>query len=68
MKETSAEAIANARLAIFKQSESLEGTCASIKGYDFNNGVNYSELVKSFVSTGFQASNLGDAIDTVNQM
>ncbi|GJR95419.1 deoxyhypusine synthase [Tanacetum coccineum] len=68
MKETSAEAIANARLAIFKQSESLEGTCASIKGYDFNNGVNYSELVKSLVSTGFQASNLGDAIDTVNQM
>ncbi|PWA57356.1 RAD3-like DNA-binding helicase protein [Artemisia annua] len=51
-----------------EQSESLEGTCASIKGYDFNNGINYSELLKSLVSTGFQASNLGDAIDTVNQM
>ncbi|PWA35519.1 Deoxyhypusine synthase [Artemisia annua] len=68
MKEASAEVIANARSAIFKQSESLEGTCASIKGYDFNNGINYSELLKSLVSTGFQASNLGDAIDTVNQM
>nr|XP_027072430.1 deoxyhypusine synthase-like isoform X2 [Coffea arabica] len=58
----------SARLAAFKKSETLEGTCPVIQGYDFNQGVNYPELLKSMVSTGFQASNLGDAIDVVNQM
>lgn len=58
----------SARSAAFKASESLEGTCMKIEGYDFNRGVDYRELLKSMVSTGFQASNLGDAIDIVNQM
>ncbi|KAH7850987.1 hypothetical protein Vadar_005605 [Vaccinium darrowii] len=44
----------------------LQGS--KIEGYDFNQGVNYSELLRSMVSTGFQASNLGDAIQVVNQM
>ncbi|KAI3742097.1 hypothetical protein L1987_59777 [Smallanthus sonchifolius] len=62
------EMIENARSAIFKESESLEGVCAKIYGYDFNKGVNYSQIVKSLISTGFQASCLGEAIETVNQM
>nr|XP_023898911.1 deoxyhypusine synthase isoform X1 [Quercus suber]POE52659.1 deoxyhypusine synthase [Quercus suber] len=53
---------------VFKQSENLEGQCIKIEGYDFNQGVNHSQLLKSMVSTGFQASNLGDAIEVVNQM
>ncbi|KAG8637299.1 deoxyhypusine synthase isoform X2 [Manihot esculenta] len=53
---------------VFKESEPLEGKCIKIEGYDFNEGVNYSQLLKSMVSTGFQASNLGDAIAVVNQM
>ncbi|KAI3801189.1 hypothetical protein L1987_29293 [Smallanthus sonchifolius] len=62
------EMIENARSAIFKESESLEGVCAKIYGYDFNKGVNYSQIVKSLISTGFQASCLGEAIETVNEM
>ncbi|KAF9606767.1 hypothetical protein IFM89_028143 [Coptis chinensis] len=53
---------------VFKESETLEGKCQKIQGYDFNKGVNYSQLLKSMVSTGFQASNLGDAIEVVNEM
>ncbi|XP_052170443.1 deoxyhypusine synthase-like isoform X1 [Diospyros lotus] len=56
------------RSAVFKKSEMLEGSCTKIEGYNFNKGVNYPELLKSMVSTGFQASNLGDAIEVVNQM
>ncbi|KAK6797725.1 hypothetical protein RDI58_005427 [Solanum bulbocastanum] len=56
------------RSVVFKESENLEGSCTKIEGYDFNKGVNYDELIKSMVSTGFQASNLGDAIEIVNQM
>ncbi|XP_010543758.1 PREDICTED: deoxyhypusine synthase isoform X1 [Tarenaya hassleriana] len=53
---------------VFKQSESLEGKCIKIEGYDFNQGVNYPKLIRSMLTTGFQASNLGEAIDVVNQM
>ncbi|KAI3742096.1 hypothetical protein L1987_59776 [Smallanthus sonchifolius] len=63
-----AKVIENLRSVVFNESQSLEGACAKIHGYDFNRGVNYSQILKSLISTGFQASNLGDAIETVNQM
>ncbi|XP_009593850.1 deoxyhypusine synthase isoform X1 [Nicotiana tomentosiformis] len=56
------------RSIVFKESENLEGSATKIEGYDFNKGVNYAELFKSMASTGFQAANLGDAIQIVNQM
>ncbi|KAI7990040.1 Deoxyhypusine synthase [Camellia lanceoleosa] len=62
------DVLALAHTAVFRESKNLEGSCIKIKGYDFNQGVNYSELIRSMVSTGFQASNLGDAIDIINQM
>ena len=40
----------------------------AIKGYDFNKGVNYDELLNSFTTTGFQASNLGKAIEIIKKM
>ncbi|MBA0749859.1 hypothetical protein Gogos_003737 [Gossypium gossypioides] len=56
------------RSTVFKDSDSLEGTCTRIEGYDFNQGVNYSRLLKSMFSTGFQASNFGEAVEIVNEM
>ncbi|XWS07569.1 hypothetical protein CRYUN_Cryun41cG0000100 [Craigia yunnanensis] len=53
---------------VFKESDSLEGKCTKIEGYDFNQGINYSKLLKSMLSTGFQASNLGEAMEIVNEM
>lgn len=63
-----AHVLESVRSAVFKESENLEGHCTKIEGYDFNRGVDYSELLKSMISSGFQASNLGDAIQVVNQM
>jgi deoxyhypusine synthase len=37
-------------------------------GYDFNKGVNYDELVASFMTTGFQATNFGLAVKEINAM
>lgn len=51
---------------ILKKSEEISGT--KIKGYDFNGGVDYDKIVKSFLSTGFQASEFGKAIEIVNEM
>jgi len=39
-----------------------------IKGYDFNKGIDYPEIIKSFASTGFQASHLSKGIEIVNKM
>eukprot|EP00008_Paramoeba_atlantica_P004327 CAMPEP_0201482878 /NCGR_PEP_ID=MMETSP0151_2-20130828/7143_1 /ASSEMBLY_ACC=CAM_ASM_000257 /TAXON_ID=200890 /ORGANISM="Paramoeba atlantica, Strain 621/1 / CCAP 1560/9" /LENGTH=368 /DNA_ID=CAMNT_0047865787 /DNA_START=58 /DNA_END=1161 /DNA_ORIENTATION=- len=53
--------------AVLKPSESLEGV-ATVQGYDFNEGVDYEKLFKTYVNTGFQARNLGLAIEEVNKM
>jgi deoxyhypusine synthase len=53
---------------VFKESENLDGKCLKIQGYDFNRGVDYHQLLKSMLTTGFQASNFADAIQVVNQM
>lgn len=55
-----------ARKNLFRKSEEVKGI--KIEGYDFNNGVDYSRIVKSFASTGFQASHLAQAIEIVNKM
>lgn len=39
-----------------------------VKGYDFNNGVNYSDILSSYETTGFQASNFGAAVNEINKM
>lgn len=44
-----------------------EGT-TEVRGYDFNNGVNYSEIFGSYLRTGFQATSIGQAIDQINKM
>nr|CAG28989.1 homospermidine synthase [Cynoglossum officinale] len=64
---TSNNALDSVRSALFKKSENLEGS-SKIIGYDFNGGVNYEDLLKSLVTSGFQASQLGDAIQIVNDM
>lgn len=50
---------------LFK-SKQLESTC--VKGYDFNQGVNYEELFKSFSTMGLQATHLYKAIEIINDM
>lgn len=66
MVEEKKENEETSRKNIFKKSEEIEGVV--IKGYDFNEGVDYKKLVKSFSSTGFQASHLGKAIEIVKRM
>lgn len=39
-----------------------------IKGYDFNEGLNYEKILSSYNTMGFQGSNLGRSIDIINNM
>lgn len=54
------------RDAILKESKEIGGV--SIKGYDFNKGTDYEKILDSYISTGFQASHFGKAVDIVNKM
>src|SRR3989344_892583 len=55
-----------ARENLLREGEQVKGI--PIKGYDFDSGVNYKEIVKSFSSTGFQATHLSKAIEITNKM
>ncbi|MEK6934174.1 MAG: deoxyhypusine synthase [Nanoarchaeota archaeon] len=51
---------------LLRESEETDGI--AIRGYDFNEGVNYEEIIKSYKSTGFQASHLSKAIEVTRKM
>ncbi len=55
-----------AKKSIFK--ESLEPRGAHIKGYDFSGNLDMKKFIESYASTGFQASNLGQAVDIAKKM
>jgi len=44
-----------------------EGT-PTVQGYDFNKGIDYDNMFKAYKTMGFQGTNLGLAIDQVNEM
>lgn len=39
-----------------------------VQGYDFNKGIDYEQIFKSYRHTGFQATSLGLAIEEINKM
>ncbi|MEK6872671.1 MAG: deoxyhypusine synthase [Nanoarchaeota archaeon] len=51
---------------LLRKSQEIEGI--KIEGYDFDNGIDYNEIIKSLGSTGFQASNLFRAIEITRKM
>ncbi|KAJ0403999.1 hypothetical protein P43SY_001393 [Pythium insidiosum] len=57
-----------AQSAVLVRSENLEGKCRAVKGYDFNDGVDYEKLLGSYLNMGYQATNLGEAIEEIRRM
>lgn len=41
---------------------------APIRGYDFNQGVDFDAVMAAMLTTGFQASALGQAVEEINRM
>ncbi|MBI2045789.1 deoxyhypusine synthase [Candidatus Pacearchaeota archaeon] len=64
LSEKSNEKIA--RRNVLRRSEEAKGI--SVRGYDFNAGINYGEILDSYESVGLQASNLAKAIKIINKM
>jgi hypothetical protein len=75
-KGTSTAATANdvaaAAHAVLKPSAPMPATSTQIRGVDFSEyakqNISVAQLTKHFSSTGFQASNLGRAIEIINNM
>lgn len=55
-----------ARKNILRKSHEIRGI--KIKGYDFNKGVDYEEILDSYGSLGLQANNFNRAISIINEM
>ncbi len=51
---------------ILRRSSEISGE--TVRGYDFNKGVNWEEIIDSFSSTGAQATNLAKAIEIIKKM
>lgn len=54
--------------AVLAKSEGIPDGAEKVKGYDFNNGINYHELLQSYTKCGFQATNFGKAVEEINRM
>ena len=39
-----------------------------VKGYDFNNGIDYEKIIESYATTGLQATIMSQAIEEINKM
>src|SRR3989344_6313552 len=55
-----------ARKNLLRKSEEAEGR--KIEGYDFGRGVDYKGIVRSYANTGYQATQLSNAIEITNKM
>ncbi len=51
---------------VLRKSSEAEGI--SVKGYDFNEGIDYDKILESFLSTGFQATHFAKAVKIINEM
>ena len=54
--------------AILVKSEEMPEGSTEVKGYDFNEGVDYKRLFESFSKSGFQATSVGNAVKEINRM
>jgi len=55
-----------ARENILRRSEEVNGF--AIKGYNFDEGIDYEKIIDSYATTGAQASNLAKAIEIIKEM
>lgn len=53
---------------IFRNTAPVPEDTPKVKGYDFNQGVDYHTLLQSYLKTGLQATNIGLAIQQINKM
>ncbi|PAV62803.1 hypothetical protein WR25_23431 [Diploscapter pachys] len=64
----SGDDLLTAQGAVLVKSCQIPVNALQIRGYDFNEGVDFSRMMSSYLTTGFQATHLAKAIQNVNAM
>jgi len=54
--------------AVLIKSEPMPAGTPIVRGYDFNRGIDHHALLQSFLTSGFQATNFGLAVEEINKM
>lgn len=57
-----------AQNAVLMPSGDLPVEPVEVRGYDFNDGVDYGRILKSFGTTGFQATHFARAVNEINRI
>jgi len=68
MDAAAVSGLETAKAAVLVQSEEVDPTLPKVRGYDFNEPFDFDKFIGSYLTTGFQASNLGQAIETIKSM
>ena len=56
------------REAVLIPSDDMPSNAIPVRGYDFNQGIHYNDILNAYLTTGFQATQLGHAINTIHDM
>ena len=59
---------AAASQAVLVTSSGMPAGSVSVEGYDFNKGVNYEQILASYLRVGYQATNFGLAVEEIKRM
>lgn len=62
------EGVKSAIDAVMVKSVSIDADTPTVKGYDFNQGINYEKIVEHMLTTGYQATHVGRAAKIINSM
>ncbi|KAM9115507.1 deoxyhypusine synthase [Pangshura tecta] len=54
--------------AVLKPSAGLPEASLQVRGYDFDRGLDHRALLQSYLTTGFQATSFGQAVQEINRM
>jgi deoxyhypusine synthase len=54
--------------AVLVHSEPIPEDTPTVQGYDFNQGVDFQKILDSYLTTGYQATQLGEAIEIIRSM
>lgn len=57
-----------AKDAVLVASSQMPPDTPVVSGYDWNKGVDYDRLLQTYLTSGFQATNFGKAVNEINNM
>ena len=68
MSSQPSQGLQSAKDAVLVKSVEVDHNLPPVKGYDFNNGIKYEEIVKAMFTTGYQATHVARAVKIINDM